>query len=156
MSDNWPVADLDPLRRLRVLAASVRFPVFLEEIVLPATVDQVWSVAADLEHELPRYLPSVRSIRITKSEGERLDLLAMGTLGQRARFDVVLRPGWCVMRSRFVLGAMAAMPDPEGTRFGALGGFRIPGARLGTPLLTLAGHRAMRAFATHPALSPRG
>lgn len=154
MTDNWPAADLDPVRRLRVLAASVRFPVFLEEIVLPATVDQVWSVAGDLEHELPRCLATVRSVRITRSEGERLELFATGTLGQRARFDAVLRPGWCVMRSRFVLGAMAAAPDPEGTRFAALGGFRLPGARLAAPLLTLAGHRAMRALAAHPALRP--
>jgi len=155
MTDNWPVADLDPIRRLHVLAASVRFPVFLEEIVLPVAVDQVWSVASDLEYELPRCLPTVSSIRITRSQGERLELFARGTFGQRARFDAVLRPGWCVMRSRFVLGAMAAMPDPEGTRFAALGGFRLPGARLGTPLLTLAGHRAMQAFAAHPALRPR-
>jgi hypothetical protein len=156
MTDNWPVADLDPMRRLRVLAASVRFPVFLDEIVLPVPVDQVWSIAGDLEHELPRCLPTVRSMRIIRSSGERLELLAAGTLGQRARFDVVLRPGWCVMRSRFVLGAMAAMPDPEGTRFAALGGFRLPGARLGTPLLTLAGRRAMQTFAAHPALRRPG
>lgn len=76
----------------------------------------------------------------------------MGTLGQRARFDVVLRPGWCLMRSRFVLGAMAAVPDPAGgTRFAALGGFRLPGMRPARPLLTLAGERAMRNFASHPA-----
>lgn len=154
MTENWPVAELDPMRRLRVLAASVRFPVFVEEIVLPVSMDRVWSVAGDLENELPRCLPTVRSMRITKAEGERLELSATGTLGQRARFDVVLRPGWCVMRSRFVLGAMAAMPDPEGTRFAALGGFRLPGARLGTPLLTLAGRRAMDTFAAHPALRP--
>jgi len=153
-TDDWPAVDLDPIRRLHVLAASVRFPVFLEEIVLPAMVDQVWSIAGDLEHELPRCLPTVSSIRITRSEGDRLELFARGTFGQRARFDAVLRPGWCVMRSRFVLGAMAAIPDPDGTRFAALGGFRLPGAKLGTPLLTLAGHRAMRIFAAHPALRP--
>jgi hypothetical protein len=155
MTEDWPVADLDPMRRLRVLAASVRFPVFIEEITLPVPMDQVWSLASDLEGELPRLLPTVRSIRITRSQGENLELFATGTLGQRARFDAVLRPGWCVMRSRFVLGAMAAMPaEGGGTRFAALGGFRLPGARLGTPLLTLAGHRALTTFAAHPALHP--
>lgn len=159
MTEGWPVADLDPVRRLRVLAASLRFPVYLSEVVLPAPVDAVWAVAADLEHELPRSLPTVRSARITRRDGDRLELLAVGTLGQRARFDVVLRPGWCLMRSRFVLGAMAAAPDPAGgTRFASLGGFRLPGIRLARPLarplLTLAGDRAMRTFAGHPGLTP--
>ncbi|HEX6523654.1 MAG TPA: SRPBCC family protein [Streptosporangiaceae bacterium] len=152
MTEDWPVADLDPVRRLHVLAASVRFPVYFGEVVLPAPVEQVWEVVSDLERELPRCLPTVRSARITQVEGERLELFAVGTLGQRARFDVVLRPGWCLMRSRFVLGAMAAVPEADGTRFAALGGFRLPGARLASPLLTLAGSRAMRAFTSHPAL----
>jgi hypothetical protein len=153
MTEQWPVAELDPVRRLRVLAASVRFPVFLGEITVPAPLDAVWAVAADLERELPRSLPTVRSARITRADGENLELLAVGTLGQRARFDVVLRPGWCLMRSRFVLGAMAAVPDPsgQGTTFASLGGFRLPGARLARPLLTLAGDRAMARFASHPA-----
>ena len=147
MTDNWPVAGLDPVRRLRVLAASVQIPVYVSEIVLPAPPDQVWPVAADLEYVLPHCLSTVRSARIGHAEGDRLELLAVGTLGQRARFDVTLRPGWCVMRSRFVLGAMAAVSEGGGTRFAALGGFRLPGARLASPLLTLSGNRAMRAFA---------
>lgn len=150
MADDWPVADLDPVRRLRVLAASLRFPVYQAEIVLPTSADEVWAVASDLEHELPRCLSTVRSVRITREDGERLELMATGTLGQRARFDVVLRPGWCLMRSRFVVGAMAAVPEGDGTRFASLGGFRLPGVRLAAPLLTLAGDRAMRAFAAHP------
>ena len=157
MTEDWPVAELDPVRRLRVLAASVRFPVYVSEIVLPAPADQVWAVASDLERELPRCIGTLRSARITRAAGERLELFATGTLGQRARFDVVLRPGWCLMRSRFVLGAMAAVPEAGGTRFAALGGFRLPGARLAgplaSPLLTILGDRAMRTFAAHPALS---
>jgi hypothetical protein len=104
-------------------------------------------VAADLERSLPECLPTVRAARITRTDGDQLELLALGTLGQRARFDVVLRPGWCLMRSRFVLGAMAAVAEAEGTRFAALGGFRIPGAGSARPLLTVAGNRAMRTFA---------
>ena len=152
MTEDWPVADLDPVRRLRVLAASVRFPAYVAEVVLPAPPERVWAVAADLERELPRCLPTVRSARITRADGDQLELLAVGTLGQRARFDVVLRPGWCLMRSRFVVGAMAAVAEAGGTRFAVLGGFRIPGAGLGRPLLTVAGDRAMRTFADHPAL----
>lgn len=152
MTEHWPVAELDPVRRLRVLAASLRFPVYLGETTIPAPLDAVWAVAADLERELPRSLPTVRSARITRADGEHLELLAIGTLGQRARFDVVLRPGWCLMRSRFVFGAMAAVPGPDGgTRFASLGGFRLPGVRLARPLLTFAGDRAMARFVSHPA-----
>ena len=43
---------------------------------------------------------------------------------------MVLRPGWCVMQSRFLIGAMAAAPDGDGTRFAFLGGLRFPGIRL--------------------------
>jgi len=150
MTENWPVADLDPVRRLRVLAAAVRFPVYVGEVVLPAPFEEVWAEVSDLEHELPRHLGTVRSARITRAEGDRLELLATGNFGQRARFDVVLRPGWCLMRSRFVLGAMAAVPEAAGTRFAALGGFRLPGARLTRPLLTMLGDRAMRSFAERP------
>jgi hypothetical protein len=152
MTGDWPVADLGPVRRLRVLAASVRFPVFVSEMVLPEPPDQVWAAAADLERSLPGCLPTVRSARITRADDDQLELLAIGTLGQRARFDVVLQPGWCLMRSRFVVGAMAAVAEAEGTRFAALGGFRIPGAGMGRPLLTGAGNRAMRNFAAHVAL----
>jgi hypothetical protein len=149
MTEEWPAADLDPVRRLRVLAASVRFPVYVSEIVVPAPVEQVWAVASDLERELPRCISTVREVRITHAEGDRLELMAFGTLGQRARFDAVLRPGWCLMRSRFVLGAMAAVPEAGGTRFASLGGFRLPGARLASPLLNVMGNRAMRTFTSH-------
>jgi hypothetical protein len=171
----WPRADLDPIRRLQVLAAVTPFPVTYRELVIPAPFETVWSVVADLERELPRSLSSVRTARFVRRGGEGGDedgaglgdgqgtepeetreLFATGWLGQRARFDVVLRPGWCVMRSRFVLGAMAAVEIPEGapqaggTRFASLGGFRLPGARLARPALELLGRRAMRRFGDHP------
>jgi hypothetical protein len=60
---------------------------------------------------------------------------ARGRLGQRARFDVMLRPGWCVMQSRFLVGGMAAVPEGAGTRFAFLGGLRLPGMKLLGPLL---------------------
>ena len=102
----WPVADLDAIRRLRVLAAAAP-GAFVAETVIDAPFEQVWAVAADLEHELPAYLPDVRSFTITRRDGERLEAHALGYAGLRARFDIVLRPGWCVMRSRFLLGGMA-------------------------------------------------
>jgi hypothetical protein len=59
---------------------------------------------------------------------------ARGRLGQRARFDVVLRPGRCLMQSRFLIGGMAAAPEGEGTRFAFLGGLRLPGIPLPDPV----------------------
>jgi hypothetical protein len=95
----------------------------------------VWAVAADLEHELPRYLTDVRSMRITRADGERLEARARGYFGVRARFDVVLRPGWCIMRSRCLLGGLAAVAEGDRTRFAFLGGVHIPAQRLAAPAL---------------------
>ena len=137
----WPVAEVDPIRRLHVLAAAVPGAVVVETN-FDAPFAQVWAVAADLEYELPVYLPDVRTLRITRRDGERLEAHARGYAGMRARFDIVLRPGWCVMRSRFLLGAMAAVPDQERTRFAFLGGVHVPGQRALAPGLRLLGHVA--------------
>ena len=116
------------------------------DIELDAPFEEVWSVAADLEGELPYYLPDVRSLRIVRAEGVRLHARARGYAGLRARFDIVLRPGWCVMRSRFLLGAMAAVADGERTKFAFLTGVQIPGQRLAAPALRMIGHRAAPAI----------
>jgi hypothetical protein len=133
MSGNWPVADLDPVRRLRVLAAANPGAMF-GETVIDADVERVWTVASDLEVELPRLIHDIRSARITARAGDHLELLAVGTFGQRARFDVDLRPGWCWMQSRFLIGGLAAVADGTGTRFAFLGGLRLPGVRLLRPV----------------------
>jgi hypothetical protein len=137
----WPMAEFDVIRRLRVLAAAVPGAV-LAETTLDLPFGTVWAVAADLEGELPRYLPDVRSMRVTRRDGEHLEAAARGYLGLRARFDIVLRPGWCVMRSRFLFGAMAAVPDGEGTLFGFLTGAQLPAQHLVAPVLTAAGQWA--------------
>lgn len=134
MSDQWPTAEVDRIGRLRVLAALSPGAVVVES-VLPHRFDQVWRVAADLERELPQCLPDVRRFTITREDGERLEADARGYLGLRAHFDVVLRPGWCVMRSRFLLGAIAAEPVDDATRFAFLGGLRFPGLRPAAPLV---------------------
>ena len=139
---NWPVAELDTIRRLRALAAAVPGTI-VAETTLDAPFDQVWAVAADLEHELPTYLPDVRSFTITRRDGERLQAHARGYAGLRARFDIVLRPGWCVMRSRFLLGGLAAVPDGQRTRFAFLGGVHIPAQQAAAPALTAIGRWAV-------------
>jgi hypothetical protein len=52
---------------------------------------------------------------------------------------VVLRPGWCWMQSRFLVGGMAAAPHPDGTSVAFLGGLRLPGMRALRPLIGAAG-----------------
>lgn len=77
----------------------------------------------------------IRSFNVTSAAGERLEARARSPLGMRARFDVVLRPGWCLMQSRFVVGGMAAVAERDGTRLAFFGGLRLPGVRLAEPVL---------------------
>jgi hypothetical protein len=145
VNQDWPVADLDPVRRMRVIAAATPGAAYAEELI-PAPFSAVWELASDLEHELPRMITDLRSFEITSTRGERMTARANGRLGQRARFDIVLRPGWCVMQSRFLIGGMAAVPETDGTRFAFLGGLRLPGMRLLAPVL----HPAVQPLALRP------
>lgn len=138
---SWPIAELDPIRRLHILAAAVPGAV-VAETTLAIPFDTVWAVAADLERELPRYLPDVRSFTITRDDGEQLQAHARGYGGLRARFDIILRPGWCVMRSRFLLGGMAAVPVGDHTRLAFLAGGHVPGQRVAAPALSAFGRWA--------------
>jgi hypothetical protein len=115
------------------VAATTPGVIYAEQLI-PAPFGQVWAVASDLENELPRIIGDVRSFEITWSSGERMRARARSRLGLRASFDVVLRPGWCQMQSRFLVFGMAAVPEANGTRFAGLGGLRLPGARLLGPL----------------------
>src|SRR5436190_2164788 len=65
-----------------------------------APLEQLWPVASDLENELPLLVSGLRSFTVTQSAGERLSGEAVGTLGYKERFDVVLRPGWCLMQGK--------------------------------------------------------
>ena len=137
MNQDWPVTELDPVRRMRVLAAAIPGVAYAEKLI-PAPFSAVWDAASDLEHQLPRMITDLRSFEITSARAERITARARGRLGQRASFDVVLRPGWCVMQSRFLIGGMAAAPEGESTRFAFLGGLRLPGIRLLDPVLRAA------------------
>jgi len=134
VNQDWPVAELDAVRRMRVIAAATPGVAYAEKLI-PAPFSAVWDAASDLEHELPRMVTDLRSFEITSTRGERMTARARGRLGQHARFDVVLRPGWCMMQSRFLIGGMAAVPEAGGTRFAFLGGLRLPGMRLLDPVL---------------------
>ncbi|MDR3032951.1 MAG: hypothetical protein LBV78_07550 [Kitasatospora sp.] len=122
------VPGFGPVRRLRVLAEAGRYPMTAER-TLAAPFGPVWSVAADLEGELPYLIGGLRSFTLDGGLGGdgTGTALAVGVLGHRERFDVVLRPGWCLMQSRAVVGGMAAEPGPDGTvRFALFGGLRLP------------------------------
>lgn len=135
MNDSWPVvAELDAVRRLRVIARSTPATTFAERLV-DAPFDRVWGLVCDLEHQMPLMIGDIRSFTVTSAVGERLEARARSPLGLRARFDIVLRPGWCLMRSRFVVGGMAAVAEPDGTRLAFFGGLRLPGIRPAEPVL---------------------
>lgn len=137
---NWPIGEFDELRRLRVLQAALP-GTMLAETVLPAGFDQVWSVISDVENEFPGLVPDVRSIRVIDRNGERLRVVVHGRSGLRAPFEMILRPGWCLMRSRFLVFGIAAVPAGDRTRFGYLAGLRLPGKRIVAPLLAPAQRR---------------
>lgn len=141
---NWPVADLDPVRRLRVLAAAVPGAVVAERIIR-APFEQVWEVAGDLEREFGTFEPDMRRLRIVADDGGgRLVAEARSRYGMRARFDVDLRPGWCWMQSRFLIVGVAAAAVPGGTLVAQTGGVRVPGRAALVPLgVRAAGEKAL-------------
>ena len=127
-------AELDSVRRLHVMAASIP-GAHLTERVVPAPFEAVWGVMSDLEGSFGAFQPDMKSVRVTRRDGDRLEVLARSHFGLRARFDVVLHPGWCWMQSRFVIIGMAAAATSGGTRIALTGGVRIPGRAAILPLL---------------------
>jgi hypothetical protein len=150
MSEHWPVAELDPVQRLHVMADALP-GALAGQVLVRRPVEDVWAMASDLETELPRLVTDFRRVLVTPGRDGRLVAEARGHLGQRARFDVVLEPRWCWCQSRFLLCGMAATPHPEGTLFAFLGGVRVPGAalleRLFTRPATWMLRRTLRRFA---------
>jgi hypothetical protein len=133
----WPTAQLNPIRQLRVLAEA--FPgVGLVERVLDAPYERVWSFLADLEHSVPAFDPMVRSLRVRSHQGSRLVVVTRTSfLPLSSRFEVELRDGWCLMRSRTYLVGMAAEPLGDQTRYAHLEGLpynRPPALRLLRPV----------------------
>ncbi|MEV6927989.1 hypothetical protein AB0M46_26290 [Dactylosporangium sp. NPDC051485] len=126
MTDTWPRADLNPVHRLRALAAGIP-GAHVTERLIDAPFDEVWPVAGDLEGEFGNYQPDMRHVRITRTNGDRLEAVARSRFGLRARFDVVSRPGWCWMQSRLLLIGVAAAPADGGTLIAMTGGVRVPG-----------------------------
>jgi hypothetical protein len=114
----WPQAELDPVARMRALAAA-RPHVAANETLFDVPFDRLWSFVSDFENNTPRFEATVGRARILERSGDRLRLETRGPLpGPWMRFDVVLRPGWCLMRSKLGEIGMAARAEGEAsTRF---------------------------------------
>jgi hypothetical protein len=132
---NWPVASLDPVRRLRVMAAALP-GVALVERDLPEPLDTVWSFIGDLERSVPTFDRLVGSLRVVERDGEHLEVVARAPVLQLpTRFSVELRPGWCWMQSRMYIVGMAATAIDGGTRYAQLEGVPWRGTGVVRPLM---------------------
>ena len=135
---NWPVAELDAVQRMRVLASGLPGGRFAQ-LRLDVPVERVWDYIADLERSIPEL---VRFIRRFELQGEGT-AVATGPVGNRGRFAIDLRDGWCVMQDRFVVGGFAATADGDGTLLAVCGAVRTPGLRRVVPQL-LSGRALVR------------
>ncbi|MEY9863098.1 hypothetical protein ABH935_008747 [Catenulispora sp. GAS73] len=127
---NWPVADLDAVRRMRVLASALPSAAYAE-LRVEAPFERVWGYLADLDRSVPDLIGFIRRFEL-RTDGSAL---ATGLLGNRGRFAVELREGWCVMQDRFVVGGFAAVADGTGTLVAGCGAVRTAGVRKVAPLL---------------------
>lgn len=113
----WPIAELDPIQKMRALVAGLPY-VASDEALFDVSFDEFWSFIEDLESNTPRIEGLVSRLRILERDGDRLRLKSRSAFGFWEEFDVILRPGWCVMRSRSGQIGMAARPEsPTQTRF---------------------------------------
>lgn len=114
----WPDAEIDPVMRMRLLAAGLPH-VATDEAVFDRPFERVWSFLTDFEVTTPLFEGVVGRARILERRGERLTIETQSPLlGPWTRFDVVLRPGFCLMQSRIGQVGMAARPEgPTTTRF---------------------------------------
>jgi hypothetical protein len=122
----WPVAELDPVRHLHVMAAAVR-GARVTERVLDAPMADVWTVLTDFEGGFATVQPDMRRVRVARRDGEQVSVAAVSRRGFRALLHGTIRPGWCWLQSRFLIIAMAATSEPDGrTRVALTGGVRLP------------------------------
>ena len=123
----YPTVELDPVQRMRALAAALPHAVY-REAVFDASSDRVWSLVGDLERGAPQFEFGVRAAKIVSRSGDALELIATNKLGMKTRFDVVLQPGWCIMKSRAAQIGMAVAEEPDGrTRFAHFEQARVAG-----------------------------
>ena len=145
LSGVWPAAELDPVRRLRILVAALPQAAFRER-VLDAPFDDVWGVASDLERNTALWKTDVRAVRVLQRDGERLEVELRSYLGIRLRLRAVLRSGWCVMQGPLLVVGMAAAADGARTRFAHFQALSLPGSRVLRPVLRHRIHHEFQAL----------
>lgn len=134
MSNTWPVAELDAIQRLRILAAAVPGAAVTERLV-DAGIERVWAILADFPDGFTQVQPDMRAVRVTQRAGEEVTLHAVSRHGMRARLHGTERTGWCWLQSRYLIIAMAAVQEPDArTRVALTGGIRLPGRAAILPL----------------------
>lgn len=131
--DLAPVAQLDRIARLHVLAAGLPC-VVVRERTIAAPFGEVWDFVSDLERSVPQFDSDVAKLKVLSREGDWLRIRASGPaklLWIPLDFDVDLQQGWCWMVSgpqAYVVG-MAAEPAGDHTRFAHLEGVAFRGRR---------------------------
>ncbi|HIK84125.1 MAG TPA: hypothetical protein EYG08_03345 [Myxococcales bacterium] len=92
-----------------------------------------WRFIEDLKTNTPRIEAAVSRLEILDRNGDRLRLKSRSPLGFWDEFNVILRPGFCVMQGRSGQIGMAARPEGESkTRYFHFEGVRLLG-RFGRP-----------------------
>ncbi len=115
--DAWPTAILDPVAKMRALAAGLPNAA-IGETVFDVPFDRLWPFIEDLENNIPRFEGAVNRLRILDRRGDQIRLEARTPIGLWVEFDCVLRSGWCIMQSGSGQIGMAAHPEsPTRTRF---------------------------------------
>ena len=113
----WPSIELDPVERMRALAASLPH-VAKDETTFEIPFDRFWHFIEDFETNTPRFEGAVSQLKILERDGDRLRLKSRSPIGFWGEFDVVLRPGFCIMQGRSGQIGMAARPEGDSrTRF---------------------------------------
>lgn len=139
---NLPTTELNPLRRLQVLAASMPGATY-DEAIVHAPSEQVWGLVSDMDTSMPLLFANFRSWRTIEHHGEHLRAVAVGHLGLRGVFEITLKPGICIMQDRRFVGGLAAMPNVGGTRFALFAAPRGVARHLGV-LIRPVGRRVLR------------
>ena len=113
----WPESSPDTVMKMRAMAAALPHCA-VRETVFDAPLDHVWGFISDLENSTPLFEQAVSRIEILSRSGDALRIRARMSIGLRTHFDVVLRPGWCLMASPVGQIGMAARPEGDSkTRF---------------------------------------
>jgi hypothetical protein len=113
----WPTAALDPVAKMRALAAGLPYAA-IDETIFNVPFDRFWPFIEDLETNTPRFEGAVNRLRILDRHGDQIRFVARTPIGSSVTFDGVLRKGWFIMRSNHAQVGMAAHPEnPTQTRF---------------------------------------